>query len=94
MSESQLIHLLAISTIILFVIAIVSIILLTVLFKQNNTLHQMNAICFSNEQDLANKLEEAVNALEQTNNTLIGMQDIRFNIQIQLNRNVIKAIKA
>lgn len=94
MSESQLIHLLAISTIILFVIAIVSIILLTVLFKQNNKLHEMNCICFSNEQDLANKLEEAVNALEQTNNTLIGMQDIRFNIQIQLNRNVIKAIKS
>lgn len=93
MSESQLIHLLTISTIILFVVAIVSIILLTVLFKQNNELSMMNKIVFENEQDLANKLDEAVNALIETNNTLIGHNpDGKFNIQISLNRKVIKAI--
>lgn len=93
MSESQLIHLLAISTIILFVIAIVSIILLTVLFKQNNELRRMNMIVFENEQHLANQLDEVVNALEQTNNTLIGLNDSRFNIQIKLNRLAIRTAK-
>jgi uncharacterized membrane protein affecting hemolysin expression len=93
MSESQLIHLLAISTIILFVIAIVSIILLTVLFKQNNELRRMNMIVFENEQHLANQLDEVVNALEQTNNTLIGLNDSKFNIQIKLNRLAIRTAK-
>jgi uncharacterized membrane protein affecting hemolysin expression len=93
MLEPQTPHLFLISTIILLVLFLVALVLLIVLFKQNNELRRMNMIVFENEQHLANQLDEVVNALEQTNNTLIGLNDSKFNIQIKLNRLAIRTAK-
>lgn len=93
MSESNEIFLTA--TIFLLFIVIVSIIVFIFLVKQNIELKRLNDFYSQREKDLSEMLEEATNALEQTNNNMIGNNpNGKFNIQITLNRSIIKNVKA